>query len=197
MSSLCFDPHNTCLWLLSPFSPKKKRDTLRKDNDTSTSTKTRRREERAPEKPAGVEKGAPRWGTMEGGGEWKREGTAAALLGSPRDWGLQEVSGMQPGGRWAQPPPLAGPRRPRLPVPPGPARRPGHGRVAPWRGRGARGRTLPPPAAAQPSRNLAPTSDKTHTPRRPRDFWARPADPPRARPWPLARAPRAPHGLRL
>lgn len=31
----------------------------------------------------------------------------------------------QPGGRWAQPPPLKGPRRPRRPLPPGPAQRPG------------------------------------------------------------------------
>lgn len=45
---------------------------------------------------AGAEKGAragpPRWGTMEGGGEWKKE-EAAAVLGPPRDWELQKVSG--------------------------------------------------------------------------------------------------------
>ena len=87
---------------------------------------------------AGAEEDAGAGTTMLGdnggrrGVEERRE--AAAVLGPSREWGLQKVSGRAAGGRWARPPPLAGPRRPRRPLPPGPARRPGRGRVAPGRG---------------------------------------------------------------
>lgn len=78
-----------------------------------------------------------------------------------RHWGMSSASGSLeksrrslPGGRWAQPPPLKGPRRAGGPLPPGPARRPGRERRTPGRGSGARGWTLPTSAAARLSPNL-------------------------------------------
>lgn len=77
---------------------------------------------------------------MGGGVREGRGGSGSRGARPPsRSGGSRESREGQPGGRWAQPPPLKGPRRPRWPRPPGPAQRPGREAVAPGRaaGRGA------------------------------------------------------------
>lgn len=91
---------------------------------------------------------------MEGGGKYKTEGEAVTGEGPLRVGAWKSLGGSLPGGRWARPPPLKGPRRAGGPLPPGPARRPGRGRGTPGRGSGARGWTLPTSAAARLSPNL-------------------------------------------
>ncbi|XP_076424547.1 uncharacterized protein LOC143272659 [Peromyscus maniculatus bairdii] len=81
----------------------------------------------------------------EGGSQGRRSSASGSLEKSRESL---------PGGRWARPPPLQGPRRAGGPLPPGPARRPGRGRGAPRRDSGARGWTLPTSAAPRLSPNL-------------------------------------------
>lgn len=110
-----------------------------KDCDSSTSAKVGG---------AGLGRDHREWG------QWREEGSARRkgrqILGKVlREWEREKSRESLPGGRWARPPPLQGPRSAGGPLPPGPARRPGRGREAPGRGGRARGRTLPTSAAAR------------------------------------------------
>lgn len=121
----------------------------------------------------------------------RREG--AAVLGPAR---LGTPSSPGKAGRWARSPPLTGPRRPRRPLPPGPARRPGHDRVAPGgaEGRGAgpyQGSPRPSPVTTWRSQCKRFWMSQPNS-----GFWARPGHPPirPPRPGPQSRAARAPTG---
>lgn len=146
---------------------------------------------------------APAWaGTTMSGDNGGRREVQDRRGGS--HWGMSSASGSLeksrrslPGGRWARPPPLKGPRRAGGPLPPGPS----VGRAA---------REEPPGAAAgrgagpcpRPPRfgSISTWGSQGHRLRAPRPSTsssARPADPPATRLGPPAASPGAPHGHRL
>lgn len=162
------------------FSAKEK-DTLRKEEDSDSSTSAKLG--------AGGSRAGRPGRDHHAGGQWREEGTeegrgSSRCAGPPSQLGVPKSREGQPGGRWARPPPLTRPRRPRRPLPPGPARRPDRA-AAEWPSGGAEGRAAGP--CRLPPRPSRPTTRRwrgegLRTPQPDSGHSARPAVPTPARP---------------